>query len=110
MPFQDSVEMGLTLTTLLDRVNEQYYYPSLFADAFGSSTGNSDRISKALAQFVRSIVSYQSKYDIGRSQVNGPEHHSPILQLRKIKASSYFFKPSPMVEALVSDVILLKLL
>ena len=30
------------------------------------STINSDLISKALSQFVRSIVSYQSKYDQGR--------------------------------------------
>ena len=38
----------------------------LFTKAFGNSTINSNTISKALSQFVRSIISYQSKYDQGR--------------------------------------------
>lgn len=67
MPIQDLVEMGITLDTLVKRVQDQPYYPTLFTKAFGNSTINSDLISKALSQFVRSIVSYQSKYDAGRS-------------------------------------------
>lgn len=66
-PIQDLVEMGVTLDTLVKRVQTQPYYASLFTKAFGSATINSDLISKALSQFVRSIVSYQSKYDAGRS-------------------------------------------
>lgn len=66
MPIQDLVEMGITLDTLVKRVQDQPYYPTLFTKAFGSSTINSNTISKALSQFVRSIVSYQSKYDQGR--------------------------------------------
>ncbi len=65
MPIQDSVEMGLTLNELVVKVSAQEYYPELFADAFGTPTVTSDRISRALAQFVRSMVSYQSKYDVG---------------------------------------------
>ena len=66
IPIQDLVEMGITLDTLVKRVQDQSYYPTLFTKAFGSGTINSDLISKALSQFVRSIVSYQSKYDQGR--------------------------------------------
>ena len=66
MPIQDLVEMGITLDTLVKRVQDQPYYPLLFTKAFGSSTINNNTISKALSQFVRSIVSYQSKYDQGR--------------------------------------------
>jgi cytochrome c peroxidase len=66
MPIQDPVEMGLTLDSLVKRVQEEPYYPILFTKAFGNSAINSDLISKALSQFVRSIVSYQSKYDQGR--------------------------------------------
>ncbi len=69
MPFQDPVEMGLTLEQLETLVRSQPYYPALFKAAFGSSMVDSDRISRALAQFVRSIVSFDSKYDRGRSQV-----------------------------------------
>lgn len=68
-PFQDQVEMGMTLETLVAAVEAQAFYPTLFEDAFGDSEVSSDRISKALAQFVRSMVSYESKYDEGRAQV-----------------------------------------
>jgi len=95
MPFQDPVEMGLTLTTLVDRVNEQYYYPSLFTDAFGSSTVTTDRIAKAIAQFVRSIVSYDSKYDTGRAQVNGPGAPFPNFTAQENQGKQLFFQTIP---------------
>lgn len=63
MPIQDGVEMGMTLPELEQRLATLSYYPSLFQKAFGSSTITSERIALALAQFVRSIVPYQSKYD-----------------------------------------------
>lgn len=62
-PIQNTVEMGLTLTELEAKVQAQSYYPSLFEKAFGSTTIDSVRIAKALSQFIRSIVTYQSKYD-----------------------------------------------
>ena len=62
-PIQNTTEMGLTLAELVSKVSAQNYYPSLFQKAFGSADVSSDKISKALAQFVRSIVTYQSKYD-----------------------------------------------
>lgn len=72
MPFQDPVEMGMTLDQIVQTVTEQSYATPLFKAAFGDDTINADRISKALAQFVRSLVSVNSKYDQGRSQVNSP--------------------------------------
>jgi len=65
MPIQNSVEMGMDLTTLTNRLATEPYYTNLFATTFGSPGITADRISKSLAQFVRSIVSVQSKYDIG---------------------------------------------
>lgn len=65
MPIQNSVEMGMDLTTLTNRLAAEPYYTNLFASTFGSPGITSDRISKALAQFVRSIVSTQSKFDLG---------------------------------------------
>lgn len=69
MPFQDEVEMGLTLQELQDIINSQSYYSPLFKDAFGDETVTTDKISKALAQFIRSLVSTSSKYDQARSEV-----------------------------------------
>ena len=65
MPIQDSVEMGLTLTELENKVATEAYYPPLFEAAFGTPDVSSERISLALAQFVRSMVSSQSKFDQG---------------------------------------------
>jgi cytochrome c peroxidase len=94
-PFQDPVEMGLTLEELIDKVQEQPYYPDLFAQAFGSEEVNADRISKALAQFVRSIVSYSSKYDIGRSQVNAPGADFPNFTAEENLGKTLFFATIP---------------
>ena len=65
LPIQNEVEMGLTLTELVAKVSEEDYYAELFTAAFGNATVTSDRISRALAQFVRSIVSSNSKHDAG---------------------------------------------
>ncbi|MES2374688.1 MAG: cytochrome c peroxidase [Bacteroidota bacterium] len=62
-PIQNTTEMGMTLAEVETKVSGLSYYPSLFQKAFGTTQVTSDRISKALAQFVRSIVTYQSKYD-----------------------------------------------
>jgi cytochrome c peroxidase len=62
-PIQNTTEMGMTLTEVETKLAGLSYYPALFQKAFGSTQINADKISKALAQFVRSIVTYQSKYD-----------------------------------------------
>lgn len=71
MPIQDHIEMGMTLEDLVPKLQATEYYGILFTDAFGNEEVSSDRISLALAQFVRAMVSYQSKYDQGLSRTNG---------------------------------------
>lgn len=62
-PIQDMVEMGMTLPALEQKLAGVTWYGPLFQAAFGSPQVTSDRISRALAQFVRSMVSYRSKFD-----------------------------------------------
>jgi cytochrome c peroxidase len=95
MPFQDPVEMGLTLPQLDDIVSQQSYYPQLFSNAFGDTTITTDRISKALAQFVRSIVSYSSRYDIGRAQVSGPGPDFPNFTAEENQGKQLFLRTIP---------------
>lgn len=64
-PIQNEVEMGLTLPELVAKLGDETYYAELFTDAFGDATITSNRIALALAQFVRSIVSSATKYDVG---------------------------------------------
>jgi cytochrome c peroxidase len=61
--------MGMNLDTLTARLRTKNYYPVLFKNAFGDTGISSRRISLALSQFVRSIISYRSKFDTGRSSV-----------------------------------------
>ncbi|MBS1512984.1 MAG: c-type cytochrome [Bacteroidetes bacterium] len=66
LPIQNHIEMGITdLHSLETKLAQLSYYPSLFKDAFGTTDVTSDRISKALSQFVRSIASFNSRYDDG---------------------------------------------
>jgi cytochrome c peroxidase len=68
MPIENPIEMGHDLDRLVQQLAKDPIYPPLFAKAFGTSEVSEDRIAKALAQFVRSIVSFQSRYDIGVAQ------------------------------------------
>jgi len=64
-PIISPVEMGLTIDTLVTRVAAKSFYPSLFQAVFGTPIVNAERIAKALAQFVRSINSFGSKFRQG---------------------------------------------
>ncbi|MDV5169678.1 cytochrome-c peroxidase [Photobacterium rosenbergii] len=63
MPIQDEVEMGMNLFDLEVKMGETSYYAELFNEAFGDEAITSERISRALAQFIRTMVTYESKYD-----------------------------------------------
>lgn len=91
MPIQDAVEMGLTLGELTTKLSNQPYYPVLFEDVYGDDEITSQRISLALSQFVRSIVSYQSKYDEGRAQVNDPDDDFPNFTAIENQGKRLFF-------------------
>lgn len=65
-------EMGMTSTTLINRVKAKSYYKSMFTAAFGSNTVTVDRINRALAQFMRSMNTFGSKYRQGVDITNGP--------------------------------------
>ena len=74
MPIQDHVEMGFSgengdpdINDLIDKLSEIEYYETLFEFAFGDSEITEERMQMALAQFIRSIQSFDSKYDAGRS-------------------------------------------
>jgi cytochrome c peroxidase len=74
-PIQNVVEMGLTTAEAVKRVAGYSYYEPLFIDAFGDAAVTAERIGLALAQFVRSIVSSQSRYDLG--EANGFADFTP---------------------------------
>jgi cytochrome c peroxidase len=77
MPIQDHLEMGFSgedgdqdMNDLLAKLIEVPYYEDLFSLAFGTTEVSEERMQNALAQFIRSIQSFDSKYDEGRALVN----------------------------------------
>ena len=93
LPIQDEVEMGLTISDLERIVSEQAYYPPLFEAAFGNETITSERIGLALAQFVRSLVSTSSKYDLARAEVANPMLDFPAFTAQENRGKTLFFRP-----------------
>lgn len=91
MPIQDEVEMGLTLDELVSKVAAEEYYEILFTRAFGDATVTSDRISRAMAQFIRSMVSYESRFDQGMAQVNNPGQNFPNFTPSENLGKNLFF-------------------
>lgn len=91
MPIQDPVEMGISLEEAVKRLEALDYYPPLFADAFGDPEINPERMAKAMSQFVRSMVSYQSKYDVGRGQVTQPMQDFPNYTNQENQGKRLFF-------------------
>ena len=93
-PIQDEVEMGMTLGDLVDRLSATEHYPVLFEIAFGDSDVTSERISLALANFVRSISSFNSPYDQGLAAANGdPMRPFPNFSAEENRGKTLFFAP-----------------
>ena len=84
MPIQDHLEMGFSgengrgnFANLLSKLSAIGYYKELFKFTFGDTLVTENRIQTALASFISSIQSFDSKYDIGRAQVNNDNQPFP---------------------------------
>ena len=67
-PIQSSVEMGFDaahggLPALFAKMQALPYYPELFKAVYGDTTLTEERLQKALAQYVRSMISTHSRWD-----------------------------------------------
>jgi len=102
MPFVDPVEMGLDLPTLVSIVDDLDYYDPLFTDAFGDDKVTTDRISKSLAQFVRSMVSFNADYDKGRVEVDSPLDPFPNFSDQQNLGKDLFFATGPEIGSCAS--------
>ncbi len=70
-PIANHVEMGIPDTLYMEeKVRRTSYYTPLFAAAYGTEEVTTNKIGRALAQFVKSIISVSSKYDVGRKLVD----------------------------------------
>lgn len=76
-PIANHEEMGFSgqtgranIAALLTKLQGVGYYNELFKFVYGDITVTEPRLQECLAQFVRSIQSFDAKYDVGRAGVN----------------------------------------
>src|SRR6056297_2155646 len=91
MPIENPVEMGHRLPDAIEQLGHDPIYPPLFKNAFGDSRVTEERIAKALAQFVRSIVSFRSRYDLGLLTVDSPLEDFPNFSDEENLGKRQFF-------------------
>jgi cytochrome c peroxidase len=80
LPIQDPIEMGMQLNELTLRLGGLNYYPPLFEAAFGSTQVTSDRIAKALAQFLRSMLAFDSKFDRAAAKTAAGDYTADFVE------------------------------
>ena len=98
MPIQDHVEMGFSgengdpgIDDLVEKLESLDYMLELFDYAFGDSAITEARMQIAMAQFVRSIQSFDSEYDLGRSQTNDRTDDFPNFTAQENLGKALFF-------------------
>ena len=62
VPIEDENEMGISIITLIDRLQANPVYNQLFSSAYGSNV-NGYNLPRALASYVRTLTSFDSPYD-----------------------------------------------
>lgn len=74
MPIKNHGEMGYSgengdenFNDLISKLNNVGYYKELFKFVYGNDEITESKMQLALSQFIRSIQSFDSKYDLGRS-------------------------------------------
>lgn len=83
LPLKDDNEIGANIQDVRLKLELTEHYPRLFKEAYGDSEITEERIVDALADFILSINSFNSKFD---KQINREEEMSP-----KEKEGSHLF-------------------
>ena len=99
-PIQDHAEMGFSglsgrpgLSNLLTKLQGINYYNELFKFVYGDITVTEVRMQECLAQFVRSIQSFDSKYDAGRAVVANDGQPFPNFTAQENQGKQLFLAP-----------------
>lgn len=96
-PIRDHLEMGYSGTNgdpsmddLLIHLQGIDYYNTLFEFAFGDTEITEHRMQLALAQFIRSIQSFDSRFDVGLQQVNHEGEPFPNFTAQENRGKDLF--------------------
>jgi cytochrome c peroxidase len=86
------IETGQDIKRVVATLARDTMYPVLFARAFGDTQITDQKIGKALAQFVRAIVSYASRYDEGRARVRTARDDFDNFTLQENRGKALFMR------------------
>ncbi len=84
VPIQHPLEMDERLENVIRKISADRGYRDQFAAAFGDTAVNSQRIFRALAQFMGSLVSNDTKYDRYIQEIPGNEFSDQELKGLKV--------------------------
>jgi cytochrome c peroxidase len=87
MPVVDHAEMRNTWPVVVERLQAHAQYPSLFEKAFGTSDIDSVLVVKAIAQFERTLISFNTRFD--RFEYGGD---SLALTQQEMRGMDLFFR------------------
>ncbi|MEL6696222.1 MAG: cytochrome c peroxidase [Bacteroidota bacterium] len=100
LPIQDHIEMGFSgqngdpsIDDLIAKLEALDYYQELFTFVYGQDEITEEKMQMALAQFVRSIQSFDSRYDQGRGQVNNDNANFPNFTAEENAGKRLFMTP-----------------
>lgn len=62
-PIKATDEMNMQVSVAVERLNKSRFYKKMFNDVFETEKIDSVQIANAIAQFLRTLISHQSKYD-----------------------------------------------
>lgn len=93
-PITNPVEMAETIDNVLNKLRSDAQYISLFKAAFGSEEINTQKMTKALSQFMLTMVSANSRYDkMKRGEVTFNLPESLGYDIFKSKCASCHAEP-----------------
>lgn len=91
-PVRNPIEMHSNWTEVANRLQQDTQYPTLFLQAFGTSTIDSTLVTKAIAQFERTLISGNSKFDQylqGNATLTAQELNGLDIFLREDKGDCF---------------------
>lgn len=101
-PIQDHVEMGFSATngdpdldSLIRKLNTIDYYNQLFEFVYGDTIITEARMQNAMAQFIRSIQSFDSKFDVGRATAANDGAPFTNFTAQENQGKTLFLAPPP---------------
>ena len=99
-PIKNHIEMGFSgtsgdgsISNLITKLQGIGYYKELFKYVYGSEEITESKLQLALAQFIRSIQSFDSKYDTGRSAVQNDNQAFPNFTAQENQGKTLFLTP-----------------